>query len=255
MLVAEKVSYYADPPDDYAREICWLDVHASDHVERDWPVLVFIHGGGLEVGDRDEGDSYRKRMNDEGIGMVQINYRLSPRAQCPDYLMDSAAAVAWTLDHIGEFGGDPRKVFVTGMSAGGYLAPMICLDKRYLKTFGRQPADIRGCIPISGQMLTHFTIRKERGIPMSQPMIDEYAPLHFAHRCKMPMLCAVGDNDMPARVEENALFTAVRKAAGHADTTLLVVGDRDHNTIMGHWQDADDALPTAVLRFVRQLCR
>ena len=48
----------------------------------------------------------------------------------------AAAAVAWTLRHIGEYGGDSNKVFVSGMSAGGYLTMMVGMDSKWLAAHG-----------------------------------------------------------------------------------------------------------------------
>lgn len=243
--------YYPMPPDDYAATQCTVTV---ERPARDgYPVFVYFHGGGLETGAREEGDDFAARMLAEGFGVVRAHYRLHPRARCPEYIEDAAHAVAWTIDHIARFGGDPTKVFVTGHSAGGYLAAMVCLAERFLIAAGHHPREIRGCIPSSGQMLTHFTIRKEQGLPIAQPVIDENAPLHYAHAARMPMLLIAGANDMPARVEENALMHAVRIANGHADTQLLIVPERDHHTIHHAWNDPHDPVARAAVAFAQRL--
>lgn len=72
----------------------------------------------------------------QGFAVVAVNYRLSPKAQNPAYTEDAAAAVAWAYKHIEEYGGSPRRVFVTGHSAGGYLTLMVGLDKSYLQNTG-----------------------------------------------------------------------------------------------------------------------
>ncbi len=250
MLVVENLPYYRVPPDAYAAERCTISIDrpaADGH-----PVFVYFHGGALETGGRDEGDDFVGRMITEGFGVVRAHYRLSPRARCPDYLHDAAAAVAWTLENIRHYGGNPRKVFVTGHSAGGYLAAMVCVAEQFLAGAGHHPREILGCIPSSGQMLTHFTIRKERGIPIARPVIDEFAPLHYAHEARMPMLLITGANDMAARVEENALMHAVCLSAGH-DAQLLVVPGRDHHTIHHHWADPADPVAITTLAFARRL--
>lgn len=251
MLVAENLPYYQTPPDDYAASHCTVNVKRP--TEDNYPVFVYFHGGGLEGGSREEGYDFTSRMVAEGFGVVSVHYRLHPKTQCPAYLQDAAASIAWTLEHIQDYGGDPKKVFITGHSAGGYLTAMMGLDDRYLAETGHHTSELLGCIPSSGQMLTHFTIRRENGIPMEQPVIDAYAPLHYAHSAKMPMLLIVGGDDMPGRVEENALMYAIRKDTGHADTQLLVIPGRDHCTIHHHWKEADDPVAVGTLAFVRQL--
>jgi acetyl esterase/lipase len=251
MLVAENLPYYQTPPDDYASEHCTVNVHRP--AQDQYPVFVYFHGGGLEGGSRSEGDDFTTRMLAEGFGVVSVHYRLHPRAQCPAYLQDAAMAIAWTLEHIQDYGGDPKKVFITGHSAGGYLTAMMGLAEQFLAATGHHTRELLGIIPSSGQMLTHFTIRREHGIPMEQAVIDEYAPLHYAHTAKMPMLLIVGGDDMAMRVEENALMYSIRKANGHEDTQLLVVPGRDHCTIHHAWTDATDPVALATIAFVRRL--
>lgn len=250
MLVAENLPYYQTPPDDYAAQKCTVFVHRPD-VDH-YPVFVYFHGGGLEGGGRGEGDPFVTRMLAEGFGVVTAEYRVSPQAQYPAYNDDAAAAIAWTIEHIAEYGGDPSKLFVTGHSAGGYLAAITCLDDRHLAKFGHHINEITGSIPTSGQMLTHFTIRKDKGIPITRPTIDDAGPLFYAHDVKMPMFLLVGGDDMPARVEENALMAAVRKLNGH-DVEILIVPGRDHGTIKNHYADTNDPAAAGILAFVRRL--
>jgi acetyl esterase/lipase len=56
-----------------------------------------------------------------------------------DCIADAAASVAWTLANIGNYGGDPKKIFVTGISAGGYLTAMVGMDARWLVPHGFKP--------------------------------------------------------------------------------------------------------------------
>lgn len=251
MLVAENLPYYQTPPDAYASEHCTVNVQRP--TQDNYPVFVYFHGGGLEGGNRSEGDDFTARMLAEGFGVVSVHYRLSPQAVCPAYLEDAAAAIAWTLEHIQDYGGDPKKVFITGHSAGGYLTAIMGVADQFLKATGHDASELLGIIPSSGQMLTHFTIRKDHDIPMNQAVIDAYAPLHYAHCTKMPMLLIVGGDDMAARVEENALMYAICKANGHDHAHLLVVPGRDHCTIHHAWQDLSDPVAEATLAFARRL--
>lgn len=123
----------------------------------------------------------------QGFAVVAVNYRLSPKAKNPAYTDDAAAAVAWTCKHIEEYGGSPKRVFVTGHSAGGYLTLMVGLDKSYLRKYGVDADSIAAYLPISGQTVTHFTIRKERALPEGIPVIDRYAPCNKARKNTPPL--------------------------------------------------------------------
>ena len=92
---------------------------------------------------------------------------------------------------------------------------MVGLHPDLLKPHGITRNSLAGFIPVSGQMITHSTVREERGIPRSRPIIDDAAPAYYATTHAPPFLCIVGDQDLPARAEENRYFVAAMKAAGH----------------------------------------
>ena len=117
---------------------------------------------------------------------MAVNYRLYPKILTPVYIEDAAAAVAWVFNHIEEFGGDPDLIFVSGHSAGGYLASMVGMDKKWLQTHEIDANRIAGLIPFSGHTITHFTVRKERGIEGTQPVVDDLAPLYHVRKDAPP---------------------------------------------------------------------
>jgi acetyl esterase/lipase len=156
---------------------------------------------------------------------------LAPRAKSPEFIEDAAAAVAWVFNNIQKYGGDPSLIFLSGHSAGGYLDLMIGLDKKWLKAYNIDANRIAGLIPFSPQVITHFTIRKERGISDKQPIIDEFAPLYQV-RADAPMLLLItGDREfeMLGRYEENAYMARMMKLTGHKDTRLFELQGFGHN--------------------------
>ncbi|MDX2175837.1 MAG: alpha/beta hydrolase [Candidatus Sumerlaeia bacterium] len=211
--------------DDYARERCVLDLHLPEGVER-FPTVVWFHGGGIKGGEK----HFPEELRGAGIAVAAVNYRLSPRAKVEDAIDDAAAATAWVLREIESRGGDPERVFVSGHSAGGYLAMMVGLDKSRLPKHGAQPAQLAGIVPFSGHTITHFTIREERGIPDTRPVVDEYAPLYHVAADAPPLLLVTGDREMEllGRYEENAYMARMMKVAGHTRTELRELQGFDH---------------------------
>lgn len=188
-----------------------------------------FHGGGLEGG----GKHVPEMFMNQGFAVVAVNYRLSPKAQNPAYTEDAAAAVAWAYKHIEEYGGSPRRVFVTGHSAGGYLTLMVGLDKSYLQEYGVDADSIAAYLPISGQTVTHFTIRKERSLPEGIPVIDQYAPCNKARKDTPPFVLITGDRnlEMADRYEENALLASVLKNIGNKKVSLYELQGFDHGQV------------------------
>jgi acetyl esterase/lipase len=163
--------------------------------------------------------------------VISVNYRLGPKVVAPKYIEDAAAATAWVFKNINTFGGDASLIFVSGHSAGGYLATMIGLDKKWLNAQGIDANKIAGLIPFSGQAITHFLVRKERGIPETQPIIDEYAPLFHVRADAPPLLLITGDRELEllGRYEENAYLMRMMKIAGHKNTKLYELDGFGHN--------------------------
>ncbi|MET3114316.1 acetyl esterase/lipase [Pedobacter sp. CG_S7] len=167
---------------------------------------------------------------EKGYAVIGVGYRLSPKIKAPFYIEDAAAAVTWAFQHIESYGGNARQLFLSGHSAGGYLAMMITLDKSYLKKYAVNANRIAGLIPFSGQAITHFTIREENGIKNTQPIIDKYAPLYFVRADAPPTLLITGDAEMEllGRYEENAYLLRMMKLSGHKEIRLLQLQGYDH---------------------------
>ncbi len=126
-----------------------LDVYAPADGKQ-MPVVVFIHGGGWQSGDKKEVDKKPQAFTDRGFVFVSVNYRLLPNATINQMGQDVAKAIRWVHDHAKDYGGDPDTLFVTGHSAGAQLAALICTDEGYLKAEKMSLAAIRGCIPNDG---------------------------------------------------------------------------------------------------------
>ena len=128
-------------------------------------MIVWFHGGGLTGGSKSStGDvALARRFVEKGIAVAQVEYRFSPKVKYPTYLQDAAKAVSWIVAEAPTRGLNPKAIFVGGHSAGGYISAMLALDERLLKGAGVAPGAVAGFIPVSGQMMTHFTVRSERG--------------------------------------------------------------------------------------------
>ena len=216
------------------------------------PCLLWFHGGGLTAGSKDESVETARALARQGILVASVNYRLSPKARYPAYIDDAAAAFAWVSQHAGEHRGDKAHIFVAGHSAGGYLALMLGNDKRWLGKYGLKPADIAGVISLSGQMVTHFTIRAERGIGNTTIVVDQDAPLHYASQACGPQLILYAEQDMAMRAEENILYLAARKEAGQPQVRGGMVKGHNHSSIGENISAEGDPVMKAMVGFIRE---
>jgi len=226
------ISYYPESEtvtDEYIKERCVLDLYHPENVQG-FPTVVWFHGGGLTGGNK----FIPEALKGQGMAVVAVNYRLYPKIKAPVYIEDAAAAVAWVFNHIEEFGGDPELIFISGHSAGGYLTSMVGLDQRWLKKHDIDANHIAGLIPFSGHTITHFTVRDERGIEGTQPVVDDLAPLYHVRKDAPPLLLITGDREMEmmGRYEENAYLWRMMKVVGHPDTRLYEMDGYGHNMLL-----------------------
>jgi acetyl esterase/lipase len=215
--------------DAYARERCLLDILPATGDGAKAPVVVWFHGGGLTSGEK----SIPAELRGRGFVVLAPNYRLSPRARVVDSLDDATAAVAWTFRHAAEYGGDPARIHLSGHSAGGWLVAMIALRKDLLAAHGIDADQIASVVPLSPQVITHFTARAERGMRDTQPLIDELAPLYHVRAVPFPILLVTGDREreMLGRYEENAYFARMLRLVGNTRVTLHEVQGFDHGSM------------------------
>lgn len=222
------IHYYPEATnkkDAYINERCVLDIYYPKK-QKGFATIIWFHGGGLTSGDKE----IPQALKEKGYCIIGVTYRFYPKVKAPAYIEDAAAAVAWTFNNIKDFGGDPTLIFVSGHSAGGYLASMVGLDKRWLNAHQIDANKIAGLIPFSGHTITHFTIREERGIKGTQPVVDDLAPLFHVRPDAPPLLLITGDRELEllGRYEENALMMRMMKVCGHKETRLIELQGYDH---------------------------
>lgn len=214
--------------DQYLKDRAVLDIYYPKN-KKGFATLIWFHGGGLTGGNKEILEGFKT----QGIAVVAVNYRLVPKVNVSQCIEDAAAAVAWTFRNIPSYGGAPSLIFVSGHSAGGYLSLMLALEKKWLKTYDIDANAIAGIIPLSGHTITHFERRKELGLPDTQPLIDEMAPLYHVRADAPPLLLITGDRELEllGRYEENAYLMRMMKVKGHTSTRLLELDGYDHGMV------------------------
>jgi len=127
-----------------------LDVYLPDKLEPGAPVVVFYYGGSWRGGERANYRFVGQALASRGIITVIPDYRVYPEVRYPDFLRDSAKALAWTLAHQSEWQDQPGPLFAMGHSAGAYNAAMLALDPRWLKQQQLSPEILSGWIGLAG---------------------------------------------------------------------------------------------------------
>ena len=227
------------------------------------PVVLFVHGGGWRLGDRDFFGAYKnlgRRLASRGMVAVVTSYRLAPDHKHPAHVRDVARAIAWTFAHAESYGGDPARVFVMGHSAGAHLVALAACDPRWLAEQGLEPSRLAGVIGISGPYDVHGLGRSRvvGGVPMVIPAFgeeeegwrDASPARHLAPgRAPPPFLVAVGDSDPELLQRHAEAFAAQLRAAGGKVATFTA-SLKDHFTVITDLAEPGDELGDAVQAFV-----
>ena len=205
---------YADP----AHERQVLDIYAPDDAEN-LPVVFWIHGGGWQTGDKTSVQIKPRVFAQRGFVFVSTNYRLLPHVEMGVLIRDVAKSLGWVHRNIAGHGGDPRRIFVMGHSAGAQLAALLCIDDRYLKA-ERVPFDVlKGCVPVDGDtydlpaiIMTVELRQTVHGLPLPK----------FGHRVKF-------GNDPKKHIDFSAV-THVAKGKGIPPFLILHVAGHPNTT-------------------------
>ncbi|WP_454674496.1 alpha/beta hydrolase [Achromobacter pestifer] len=210
-----------------------LDIYAPPGVDKP-PVVVFFYGGSWRNGSRADYKFVGDALASRGIMAVIADYRLYPAVSYPDFVEDSARAVAWTLQHIAEYGGDPARVYVAGHSAGGYNAAMVALDARWLARFGASPAMLRGWIGMAGPYdflpIVARDVKPVFHFPGTPP---DSQPIAHVSAAAPPTLLMAGLDDTTVDPHRNAEALAAALQAAHVPVTLVLYDRLGHAMLAG----------------------
>ncbi len=133
----------------HARHV--LDIYTPEKAtDKSLPVMFWIHGGGWQTGDKSDVGLKPKVLTERGFVFVSTNYRLLPEVEMDVLIRDVAKSLGWVHKNIAKYGGDPKRIFVGGHSAGAQLAALICIDDRYLQEQGVSFEVLKGCVPVDG---------------------------------------------------------------------------------------------------------
>lgn len=197
------------------------------------PVLIFLYGGGWYSGARDDYGFAGRAFAKRGFVVVIPDYRIVPEGHWPDFLNDSAAAVAWTDAHIGNYGGDPDRIALAGHSAGAYNAVMLALDPQWMRGAGSDTSVIRGVAALAGPYdFAPFEKGGRADVAMGDIRpIERTQPIRFVRADAPPLWLGHGTADTVVRVRNSQrLAAAMHKVGGSA--TLREYDGLSHNDLV-----------------------
>jgi acetyl esterase/lipase len=210
-----------------------LDIYTRADAGGSRPVIVFFYGGRWTEGAKElypfVGAAFAKR----GFLTVIPDYRKYPSVRFPAFVEDGAKALAWVHDHIADYGGDPKRIFVSGHSAGAHIGALLAANPAYLEREGKIRSEvIRGFAGLAGPY--SFTpdepdLQDIFGPPDRYPSMQVTT---FIDGSQPPMLLLYGDADTAVkRYNLDRLALRIKEKGGSVRT--IVYPGVDHLWILG----------------------
>ena len=232
--------YFDGPTDDDAKNRLDLFFPPGEG----WPLVVFVHGGGLNAGDKGQRiggkDFYRnvgRHYVEQGVGAAVVNYRLLPGVHWRTQLRDVAHAIRYARERAGEEGGEESRLFLLGYSAGAQLVVRAALDEAILADVNLSPADVCGVVAVSGagydmedrqtyKLGAQFEYLEERFgvVDGSGTWPRDASVLQFVTPDAPPFLVIYGGNEFRFLKRQSELLVSRLKAADVAVDTLIDPG-------------------------------
>jgi acetyl esterase/lipase len=270
--VAMNIGYDPEDRTDHKRQ---LDLYSP--AGRNWPTVVFIHGGGWAWGDRAQrfggADVYGnigRFLASEGFGAAVISYRLIWETDWLTQATDVARAVAWVQHNVAGRGGDPSRVFLMGHSAGAQLAMRVAVDPRWLTEVKGDPHGICGVVAVSGAGYDledriaerldgddRYYVERfgasvlESGDGATTAWRREASVLPSVDAGDPPFLSMIADGDYPS-VHHQARLADERLARFGLSKGFVIVRNSDHQRVVLEMSRPNRAASTAILKFLRE---
>lgn len=204
---------------------------------RPGPLLVFIHGGYWQMRAKETFSFLARGLLEHGHHVAMVGYTLAPQASLAEIVDEVRASITWLAAHASDYGGDPRRMLVSGWSAGAHLAAL-CMDLDCV-IGGLAISGIYDLEPIRLSYLNDKLGLKVEDVAALSPLLKPASP--------KPMIISYGGAELPELKRQSRNFHAARAAAGMPGALLPLPG-LNHFTILPELARPDGALALAVQR-------
>jgi arylformamidase len=235
-----------------------LDVYFPPKKEKPLTVLIHIHGGGWEIGDKKMMRNTGLFYASQGVIFVTPNYRLSPKVQHPAHVEDCAAALAWVFDHAAEWGGDTNRIFLSGHSAGAQLSALLGTSPAYLQKFNIKPTQLAGVIPVDTASFNFLAGECEKLVQKfvkesfgtDERVLKEASPFYnVTNKGSYPRFLIFNTTNRKSAAKGGKEFADKLKSAG-CDARFVPVNNHTHSEMATGMFDPSDPVGSGILKFI-----
>jgi acetyl esterase/lipase len=226
------------------------------------PVVIYVYGGSWRSGNKELYAPAAQRLLPSGFVLVIPDYTLFPKAGYPRQTEEIAAAIAWTLDHIADFGGDPRRVVLIAQSAGAQIAGLALLEPRWLAAHHHSASDLRGFVGISGVYDFGAVLAYHGASTRTRAMLAEIlggadnagraSPMSYVTSQAPPALLIHGDADTTVPISVGLDFHHRLQAAGVPSEFITFPGAGHADILFRALTEQPPRLFDSLVSFVRR---
>ena len=214
------------------------------------PVFVFFHGGYWKLLDASDSSFMAETLVNAGACVVAVNYGLAPQTSLQEIIRQCRAATAWIAANIGDYGGDPRHIHVSGSSAGGHIAAMM-LAPGWQAASDMNTSAIRSASLLSGLFdLEPVQLSDVNAwLNLDAAGARFLSPLHHLPTAPLPLLVAYAPNETDEFKRQSEVYAAASAARG-ASAEIIIEPGTNHFDLPLKLMDPKSALTRSVLRLM-----
>ena len=207
-------------------------MRAQQEIAQTYPMVVFVHGGSWESGSKEEYAFVGQSLAQAGYVTAVINYRKAPKHVYPDFVEDTAQAVAWSYNNAASLHADPQRLAVIGHSAGAFNVVAAVSNEDFLSPYGVNPDDIAAVIGIAGPYSYDFRKYGGSSAFANDATPDEVMPDRQLKGPQPPYLLLTAENDETVHDTNTVKMTQALKDYGAAVENGVIKG-ASHATSIG----------------------
>jgi len=197
------------------------------------PVLCFLPGGAWINGCKEWLAFMAPVLTALPSVFVALSYRHAPASRFPAQLDDTIEGLCWIYRNVSRWGGDPRRIFLGGHSAGGHLAALASLRRDAIEAHGLPRDIVRACLPVSApyDLASDDPVRRQKVAGFLARPEDVRAASPIAHvGGSTPFVVTCGSVDLPELIPQARLMTSALRDAGNPAELLILEGRNHFNT-------------------------
>ncbi|RZL46141.1 MAG: alpha/beta hydrolase [Pedobacter sp.] len=234
--------------------------HKGDIQNQD--VIIFVHGGSWSTGKKETYWWLGRNLAKKNVVTAIINYPLAPNATYKEMAAATAIAVKWVQDSIAKYGGNPKRIFLMGHSAGAHLAELINADPQYFQKL-EISNPIKGVIlndPFGLDMKEYLTEAEKdhyytdflRTFSSDEQIWQLGSPLFYVKNIKNPHLMFYGTKTYPAiQIQSERMFKILQEQK--VPVNLEKIEGKKHVPMIAQMIWGKNKLYQSILNFLQEI--